>query len=291
MIRLLFIPFLVLFLFSCEGDSKEVDPLFYQISVVDSTRCMNEILGEIREQAKENQKRQDEFDGVHMICCLMSRDHMQIRINSRGELRNNCFSDSVNVEEKVFKYFMFNRTLTSRETQMGSMDSNHPGYDFPFYNKFSLEEIQHRIKETQNDADEVKSVDGVDPVLVEYYASKVDEWKLKLRSLELIGGKTLDQISPQAIVSVEYEVASEKSEEVLNQVAFAFYQMRNYECIRYFNETYISLYDRASRRKRKRDLDKLDALVALHPASILDHDDSKSPPPMELQAPLPPKNR
>lgn len=277
-------------MFSCQSDSKEVDPLFYQISVADSARCMNEILGEIREQAKENQKRQDEFDGVHMIYCFMPRDHMRIKIDDAGKIMIDNL-DSFNVTECIVGHFLFNRNLTEEETAVAAMDPKYPGFSFPFYNNFGLEEIQRRIKETQNQADEIKSVDGADPVLVEYYASKVDVWKLKLRSLELIGGKTLDQISPQAIVSVEYKVASEKSEEVLNEVALAYYQMRNYECIRYFNETYISLYDRASRRKRKRDLDKLDALVALHPASILDHDRSKSPPPIELQAPLPPKYR
>ena len=50
--QLLFIPFLALFIFSCEDSSEEVDPLFYQISVEDSTRCMNEILGELTEDGE-----------------------------------------------------------------------------------------------------------------------------------------------------------------------------------------------------------------------------------------------
>jgi len=53
MIRLLFIPFLAILLFSCESDSEKVDPLFYQISEADSTRCMNEILVSIVDEANQ----------------------------------------------------------------------------------------------------------------------------------------------------------------------------------------------------------------------------------------------
>lgn len=262
------IHFLALLLFSCESDSKKVDPLFYQISVADSARCMNEIFGEIREQAKENQKRQDEFDGVHMICCFMSRDHMRIRINSAGELRNNYFSDSTNVEENVFEGFMSNRNLTDEETAVASMDWNHPGYNFLFYNRFSFEEIQRKIKETQNQADEIKSVDGADPVLVEYYVSKVDEWEQMQRSIDVIDGQTLSQTSPQARVTLEYQESTIKIKEVLKDIALTFYQMRNYECMRYFGETYLNLFDRQKRQKRKNDIEKVEALRYLHPSMI-----------------------
>ena len=54
MIRLLFIPLFALILFSCDDASKEVDPLFYQISEADSVRCMEEILDGIDELIRKN---------------------------------------------------------------------------------------------------------------------------------------------------------------------------------------------------------------------------------------------
>lgn len=173
------------------------------------------------------------------------------------------------------EYFMFNRNLTSQETPAAAMNAKYPGFDFPFYNNFERTEIERRIKETTEGLDEIKGVDGADAALVDYCASKVEVWKVKLRLLNLFGEKTLDEISPQANVSVNYQQASKKSDEVLIEVALAFYQMRNYECLRYFNETYLSLFERMKRLKRPIDRDKFEALEILHRASIYDNDRSK----------------
>jgi hypothetical protein len=43
MFRLLFIPFLAILFFSCEADSKEIDPLFYQMSSEDSLKYSKEL--------------------------------------------------------------------------------------------------------------------------------------------------------------------------------------------------------------------------------------------------------
>ncbi|MCJ8289487.1 MAG: hypothetical protein HRT58_07460 [Crocinitomicaceae bacterium] len=286
MIRLLFIPFIAMLMFSCESDSKKVDPLFYQISVADSTRCMNEIFGKIRSDAQEDQRRYDYFVKKAMWGCgLWSLGGIEIEIDDAGKVMIDNL-DSLNVTECIVGYFLFNRNLTEEETAVASMDPNHPGFNFPFYNNFGLEEIQRRIKKTQNQADDIMSVDGADSVLVEYYASKVDEWKLKLIAFELLDGKTFDQISPQARVRVYHQKVSKLSKKVLNEIVLAFYQVRNYECMRYFNETYLSLYDRAQNKTRKTDLEKLDVLEMLHPAKILDNYWETQP---VLQTPLPEK--
>ena len=267
MIRLLFIPFLVLFLFSCNNAPKEIDPLFYQMSSADSTECMNDILDEILEGGKENQRIEDELDYLSGTCFMMIRETANIKINSRGDLMVGL-GDSNSVLNYVYNYFMFNRNLSSRETAVAATDPKYPGFSFPFYNRYSLEEIQRKIKETQNQADEIKSVDGADPVLVEYYVSKVDEWEQMQRSIDVIDGQTLSQTSPQARVTLEYLESTIKIKEVLKDIALAFYQMRNDECMRYFGETYLNLFDRQKRQKRKIDIEKVEALRYLHPSMI-----------------------
>jgi hypothetical protein len=172
---------------------------------------------------------------------------------------------------------MFNRNLTAAETLTASVNPRYPGFDFPFYIRYSSEEIHQKIKETQNQLNDIKSVEGIDSLLVEYYASKVDEWKVKLIPIHLLGENEFSEIVSSGKVRVNYRNTEDRPEEVLIEVAMAFYQMRNFECVRYFKENYLSLYERAQRKQRKLDVEKLEALEMLHPISIFDHDRSKSP--------------
>ncbi len=281
MIRLLFILFLALFVFSCKDSSKEVDPLFYQISTADSTRCMNEIFAEIIGKASENQRLLDEAIRSGMSACgLWAMGELDIDINEAGKVQIGK-NDSSNVTECVVEYFLMNRNLSEEEVTMFSMDRDYLGYDFPLYYRFGDEEIQRKIKETQFELNEISGVYGADTLLIKFYASKVDKWKQKLESLQLIGEATIDEISSRARVSINHQNGSKISEEVFNKVGLAYYHIRNYECMRYFNETYLNLYDRVQRKNRKLDHEKLRVLEALHPASIYDNVQEKYQPVLE----------
>ena len=268
MIRLLFIPFFVLICCSCESDSKEENPLFYQMSEADSVRCMDEILGEIINTSIENQKLSAKFYNPNIITCGIS-DVFRVNVNSRGKVMVGFKVDSNNISEKVYDYFMFNRNLSSDETTAASIDTKYEGFDRPFYNRFGVEEVERKIEETQKQLEEIEDVEGADPVLVDYYASKVENWRRMLRSIELIGQNELSQVSPQAHVSFGFQKSSEKSEELFKQISLAFYYMRNYESMRYFTESYITLYDRSQRRKRQIDIEKLDVLELMYPSRII----------------------
>ena len=251
---------------SCDA-SKEVDPLFYQISEADSTRCMDEILDEILEDTTRIHSILGHIYGPGIPFCGLV-DKLRISINSSGGVMINHHIDSNNIVEKTFMFFMFNRELTTKELMLCATDVNCPGFEFPFYNSYNIKEIFRRIKETQTQLDEMKTSKGLDQEWIESLTERLKEWKALKKALEIIDAPTIPQISNSAHVRFEYQRASPKSKEVLNQIAFAFYQMRNYECLRYFNETYLSLYDRAQRKQRKIDLDKLEVLKVLHPASI-----------------------
>lgn len=266
MIRLLFIPFFALFFFSCESSSREVDPLFYQISEEDSIRCMKEILDGIIEDAAENQRRAKSLYKPNIAYCGVI-DVFRIMLNSRGDLMIDSEFNSKNVTEKTYRYFMCNRNLTSKETIAACSNSSHPGFEFPFYNRYKSDEIERRIKDAKYELTEVKKQEP-DREWEEYYVLKVEEWEVRKRALEMINANSLPEISFSAHVLYEYQKSSDKSMEVLKQIALAFYQMRNYECLRYFKETYLNLYDRSQRMNKKNDLDKLEALELLHPASI-----------------------
>jgi hypothetical protein len=288
--RLYLISLLGLILLSCGNNPRELDPLDYQISSADSTRCINEILDGILFEAREGQQFQKELEQrcSPVGTCSSQREIFIIRINSRGNVMIRGVEDSALVTAKVFEYFMFNRTLSAQETLEASVNPESPSFSFLFYYRFGRDEIKHKIEKTQEHLNEISKKNGVDPLLVDYYASKVDEWKVRFNSLELIGAESLDEVPPYVQVRVEYRKASDKSKEILRDVAFAFYQMRSYECLRYFNETYLSLYDRVQRKKRKLDVEKLEVLKLLHLANFYDNYQDNVPA-IELQAPLPTK--
>jgi hypothetical protein len=283
MIRLLFVPIIALVLFSCDDSPKEIDPLFYQMSEADSVRCMDEILEEILMVDQGKQKIEDELYNSCISYCGVI-DVFRIMINSSGDLMIDSELNSEDVSEKTYQYFMHNRNLTSRETASFSMDPSYSGFEYPFYNRFSLDEVEQKIKEISEETEELRKVEGVDPLLIEYYVSKVNEWKVRKSTLKLIGSESLPEVSFTAHVRFGFQEKSDKYRKVLKEIAFAFYQMRNYECLRYFGETYLNLYDRAQREKRKIDNEMLAALEVLHPGSIYCDDWSK-PRPFEQTSP------
>ncbi len=253
MLRSLLLPFLLAIFLSCSDSSKEVDPLFYQISEADSTRCMDEILSGILEDTSQVHRIKREIYFPDHIVCSPIRG-FRIAMNSRGQVMISKKNDCDDVAEKTFDHFIGNRNLTESEKIACATDAHNPGFELPFYDSYSLNFINDMIKSAEAELSRIKMLDGVPPKIIEEHVAALDEWKARKKAIEIIGGTALTQKSPYEHVRFEYQRASSKSKEVLNQIAFAFYQMRNYECLRYFNETYLSLYDRAQRKQRKIDL-------------------------------------
>lgn len=267
MYRLLFLPFFALLFFSCDDASDEVDPLFYQISEADSARCMGEILDGILEDTTEIERIKNHVYNPHVAYCGPI-EVFRIMLNSHGDLMIGNESNSSDVFGKTYQFFMYNRSLTVSETNSSVTDPSSAGFHFPFYNRYYPKEILRNIEQAQNELDEIKDIDGADPLLIEYYASKVTEWEELKKVIEIMNAPSIPQIAFTSHVRFSIIQSTPKSDEVLIDIALAFYQMRNYECMRYFKESYLSLYDRAKRRKRTIDIEKLDVLKLLHPASI-----------------------
>lgn len=269
MIRLLFIPICVFIFSSCSNSSREVDPLFYQISEVDSVRCMNEILDNIVQEGIDNQRVLEELlASVPPMTTCFPRAFFTIHVSNNAKVHCNMGKDSFSIEENIIEYFTFNRNLTPKETSAAAMDANSPHFEFPFFSRFSLEEIERKIKETKEEVEEIKKVDGADPEIIKYYASKVEEWKVRKHTLEILGIDELPEIAFHTKIQVEYRTITPKLKEVQYEVASAFYQLRNYICLLYFHETYLSLYDREKRNGRKLDLEKLKAIENLQPIAF-----------------------
>lgn len=267
MYRLLFLPFFVLLFLGCDDASDEVDPLFYQVSEADSARCMEEILDGILEDTTEMMRIMSCIYHPNIPYCGIV-DVLRIDMNSRGDLMIGNEPDSTNVLEKTYQFFMYNRFLTNVEVEAYWENPSLPGFNYPLYHRYYPKEILRNIEQSQNALAKISEIEGVDHNQVDYYDSRLREWEVKKKAIEILNAPSISQIAFTAHVRFTIIQSTPKSDEVLNDIALAFYQMRNYECMRYFKESYLSLHERAQRRKRTIDIEKLDVLKLLHPASI-----------------------
>ncbi|MDG1331853.1 MAG: hypothetical protein P8P74_05965 [Crocinitomicaceae bacterium] len=270
MIRLLFIPLFALVLFSCDDSSEKFDPLFYQISEADSARCMNEILEGILDEGQEWQiQRAIAMSKITVPICFPP-EQFDIWINSNRQLMvEGDFADDLSqITPGVFNFYFINRNLKRDEIASASVDTDYPGWLSPFYSQWNIKELEDRITRINTDIEEYKT-DSVDVELMEYFENEIEEIELKISFIEYAGCKSIPQVTSGANVEISYQDSSALSNEAIERVAIAFYHLRNYECLRYFNESYLNLYERLQRTKQQIDSDKIRILEILHQATII----------------------
>jgi predicted SnoaL-like aldol condensation-catalyzing enzyme len=139
---------------------------------------------------------------------IQERDICAIIANSSNELmvRKELVANPDDISDLVLDFFRTNEKLTTEETAVGSMDPNFSGFNFPFYNRFGIDEINRKIAQTTKEAEDVEEVEDADPVLIQYYWAKVKEWEKKKKALKLYGKSELPEISPQAHIRIEVQI-------------------------------------------------------------------------------------
>jgi len=139
---------------------------------------------------------------------IQQRDICKIVANSANQLmvREKLVENPDDISDLVLEFYRTNEKLSTSETDAGSMDPGFSGFDFPFYNRFGINEINRRIEETTKEAEDIEAVEDADPVLIEYYWTKVKEWQKKKKALRLYGKPELPEISPQAHIRIEVQI-------------------------------------------------------------------------------------
>lgn len=277
MIRLLLIPFVSLLFASCEDVYTSNDELFYRISKADSSRCMDEILEGIWMEGKQNVRKIDYmFDSVIPYCG--PREAVDVSLNGSGQVmvRERFVTTGNMVCSEVFRYFMFNRNLSSEESYKRSMDLSYPGFEFTFYSFYSEKEIEGMLESLKKEQQELIVNPLRDTIELRRVKDRIIDFESRLCAQRLIG-RPLAFPSSGAHVRFSYPSSLKKSEVVKREIELAYYQMRNYECMRYFGETYLSLYDRFQRKNRSIDKEKLEAIEVLRPNVIYDKNLEVSP--------------
>jgi hypothetical protein len=139
---------------------------------------------------------------------IQERDICAIVANSSNELmvRKELVDNPDDISDLLLEFYRTNEKLTTSETAAGAVDKSFSGYDFPFYNRFGIDEINKNIAKTTKEAEEIEADEEADPILIDYYWSKVSEWEKKKKALKLYGKSELPEISPQAHIRIEVQI-------------------------------------------------------------------------------------
>ncbi|PHR28406.1 MAG: hypothetical protein COA38_12150, partial [Fluviicola sp.] len=202
MIRLLFIPFLVILMFSCENDSKEVDHLFYQMSSADSAKYSNQLHQIMKQEALDYQEEQIKIRNSSM-CNMPSPyydgDILSIELITESEYLIEGKKNRKLLSIAVFDFFMKNRNLTTNISLISDTDF----FKYPMYRVLTVNYLMSDIERKEQELADIKNMKGADSVLIDYYAAKVNSTKSRLDLLELFKTGTLAFVSDFTFVEIK----------------------------------------------------------------------------------------
>lgn len=254
-------------MFSCESNSNEVDPLFYQMSSADSTKYSNQLHENLKQEVLDYQKEQMKIRSsgmCHMPPPYNDGDILSIELTGKSEYLLEGKKSRKSLSSVVFDFFMKNRNLTTDIFLISDTEV----LKSPLYNVLTVNCLRLDVERKQQELEGVKNMKGADPVLIEYYASKVNFSKKRLELLKLFKTDSVAFINELTFIEIKRADSESEYNLALDEVIDGFFHLRNYECLRYFGESYVSLFGRAQTLKRKTDLDKLAGLKMLHPIQI-----------------------
>lgn len=193
------------------------------------------------------------------------RDIMAIRANSRNELmvRKELMSDPDDISERVIEFYTFNE-------KRNDVTSN-----FPLYSRISMAEIDGRIEAALADAEAVEATPGAMQDIIDFKYSVLAEWENKKRALQLYGKAELPEISSQAHVRIEVQIATEYAlfAKIQSELEEAIFILRDKAARDVFKEGYGTIKSRYAVDKKKdvkRDKEKLDLLKILYPDKFIE---------------------
>lgn len=206
---------------------------------------------------------------------VQQREICAIVANSANKLmvRKKPVANPDDISDLILEFYRKNEKLTTEQTLKASVDPSHPGFEFPFYNRYGIEEIERKIRQTTDEAEEIENMDNADPVLIEYYWSKVKEWEKKKSSLALYKKPELPEISSQAHIRVEVQIKTgyELFAKIQSEIEEAIFELRDDASQRIWGFGYGRIVTQLGNEPGDKEyLAKLALLEALYPARIIE---------------------
>jgi biopolymer transport protein ExbD len=206
---------------------------------------------------------------------VQERDICAIVANSANQLmvRGEFVEDPDDISDLVLEFFRTNEKLTSAETAQYAMDPAYSGFEFPFYNRFGIGEIEQKIQKTTKEAEEVENTPDADPALIEYFWSKVSEWEKKKSALKLYGRAELPEISPQSHIRIEVQIKTgyEYFAKIQSEIEEALFELRDEAAQKIWGYGYGRIITRLGNEPADKEfLAKKGLLELLYPARIIE---------------------
>ncbi|MDG1331688.1 MAG: biopolymer transporter ExbD [Crocinitomicaceae bacterium] len=215
---------------------------------------------------------------------IQERDICDIVANSQNQLmvRGEIIKNPDDISDYVLEFFRTNEDLSTSEMIAASGNRNHPGFNFPFYNRFGMAEINGKIEQTTLEAEEVERTPGAEAAYIEYFWSKVSEWEKRKRALKLYKKAELPELSSQAHVRIEVQINTgyEYFAKIHSEINEAIFELRDEASKDLWGIDYARIVtqlgnepteDEITKKKIFQEyLDKMELLKVLYPDRIIE---------------------
>jgi len=206
---------------------------------------------------------------------IMERDIFAIEANSANQLmvRGELVQDPDDISDLLLEFYRKNENLSTEETVQASTNNNHPGFEFPFYNHFTMSEIDREIEKAKKKAIEVEETPGAEDSFIEFYWNKVREWEKRKKALKLYGKPELPELSQQAHIRivVQKKTGYEYFAKIQSEIEEALFELRDEACKDLWGFGYGRIVTRLGSEPADEEFNaKKDLLEALYPARIIE---------------------
>ena len=267
--RIFLISHLAILFFSCEADSKEIDPLFYQMSSEDSLKYSKELHDVLKLEMLDYENEQLKISNSGMcndVPPYRDCDILSIELTNIGTHIVEGKRDTNSLSSVVFDFFIKNRNRTDNFFLISDTEV----LRFPLYNKLTINSLKSSFWDKKQQLTEIENNEFADPLLIEYCRGLLSVAKERYELLKIFKADSLAFIPEMSFIEIENRDSESAYNEALDEVIDGYSHLRNYECLRYFGESYLSLFARAQKRQRQMDLDKLAGLKLFRPIRIKD---------------------
>ena len=207
---------------------------------------------------------------------IMERDIFEIQANSSNKLmvRKKEVKNPDDISDMVLEFFRKNEKLTQSQMIAASTDKSSAGFEFPFYNQYSMAQIEKKIEELTLNAEAIENTPGMDEALIAFEYSKVDDWTKKKKNLQFYGKPYLPEISQQAHIRivVQTKTGYELFAKIQSEIEEALYELRDDAAQRIWGESYGKIVTKIATEPDKSEeyVKMKELLEALYPARIIE---------------------
>ena len=165
------------------------------------------------------------------IVKVEDRNIFAIRANANNEImiRGERITDPNTISEKVLEFYRMNEKLTNEQTAAAAANPNHPGYNFPFYSRLSMKQIEDNLRQAEDNLDAADQDPNGNTDMINFYSTIVDKWDAKKDALKLYGKSTLPEIHVQAHIRIETQTETDYATfaKIQSEIEEAIYELRN----------------------------------------------------------------